>query len=81
MIQVNLITKQTNPLINIIKKIEKLLGIRNINNSKDFNRLINTGWVFISGLPIGFILFNNTFSIPIWLCICGGMLIIYNLFN
>lgn len=85
MLQVNLIKEQTysfsRAIKNIITQIEKLIGIKNKNGTRDYESLIQAGWTFIVGLPIGLILLTNQFSVPIWFCIVSGTLIICNISN
>ena len=66
---------------NILNTIEKLIGIRDLNGTKNYESLINTIWVFVAGIPIGLILFTNQFNITIWLAIVSGTLIIKNIIN
>lgn len=55
-----------------------LIGLRCIERRWDYSQLVITGWVFLLGLPIGFIFLGTLFSFPTWTTIVTSTLILYN---
>jgi hypothetical protein len=43
-----------------------LVGIKKVENKYCCKRLTSTGWVFLLGIPIGYIFLGASFSIVIW---------------
>jgi hypothetical protein len=66
----NKLHSMLNSISNSTKKtlsiLSVLIGIRKKGNSYNLDRCISTSWIFISGIPIGFILMGSYFSICIW---------------
>jgi hypothetical protein len=73
-------TKQTSNFFHkIIHLFAGLVGIRKKERGYNCQRIVSTGWVFLIGIPIGYIFLGTLFSIPIWASIVLVMTILCNL--
>lgn len=60
---INYISKTVRGLIRVVGNI---IGIRKRDGRYGCHRIVSTGWVFLVGIPVGFILLGPYFSISIW---------------
>jgi len=63
----------------IIRVAGNIIGIRKRDGHYDCHRLVSTGWIFLIGIPIGFILLGPYFSVSIWALIVIIITVLCNL--
>lgn len=64
------IKRITNKISNVIRAVTNvganLIGLRYIERRWDYSQLAITGWIFLIGLPVGFIFLGPAFSFLVW---------------